>query len=67
MGFSEALGSQQRKWRREADVPVIVMSGYLNIRDEMEPLGFYYLQKPFSLAEMLNLVVRCIPHDPHSQ
>ena len=50
----------------EANVPVIVMSGYLDVRDEIEPLGFQYLQKPFSVAEILDLVVRFIPHDPPS-
>ena len=50
----------------EANVPVIVMSGYLDVRDEIEPLGFQYLQKPFSFAEILDLVVRLIPHDPPS-
>ena len=40
----------------EADVPVIVMSGYLTVRDEIKPLGLRYLRKPFSLAEMLDLV-----------
>lgn len=45
-----------------ADVPVIVMSGYLHVCEEIEPLGLSYLQKPFQIAELLlfaALLLRC--------
>lgn len=48
----------------KANVPVILLSGYLNVRDEIEPLGFSFLQKPLRLSEMLALAARLLPHDP---
>jgi DNA-binding response OmpR family regulator len=44
----------------QSNVPVIVMSGYFTVRDEVERLGFCYLQKPFGLSEILDLVSRLV-------
>jgi two-component system, OmpR family, alkaline phosphatase synthesis response regulator PhoP len=49
-----------------AGVPVIVMSGYLTVRDEIEGLGFNYVQKPFSMLDMVELVSRLLTREPSS-
>lgn len=50
----------------KASVPVIVMSGYLTVRDEIMPLGFSFLQKPFNLADLSDLINRLIRSEPPS-
>jgi hypothetical protein len=50
-GLLGGSGLRAAQMATEANVPVIVMSGYLTVRDEIEPLGLRYLQKPFILAE----------------
>jgi DNA-binding response OmpR family regulator len=65
-GLLGGSGLRAAQMATEANVPVIVMSGYLTVRDEIEPLGLRYLQKPFSLAEMLDLVSQLVPGGPPS-
>ncbi len=59
-GLLGGSGIKAPQMATAADVPVIVMSGYLHVREEIEPLGFSYLQKPFHLSEMLALVERLV-------
>ncbi len=63
-GLLGGTGIMAAQMATAANVPVIVMSGYLNVREEVEPLGFSFLQKPFRIAEMLDLVAHFIPGDP---
>jgi DNA-binding response OmpR family regulator len=63
-GLLGGTGIKAAQMAAQSDVPVIVMSGYLDVRDEIELLGFYYVQKPFGLSEMLDLVSRLIARDP---
>ena len=63
-GLLGGTGIEAAQMAARSNVPVIVMSGYLDVRDEIELLGFYYLQKPFGLSEMLDLVSRLIARDP---
>lgn len=46
-----------------ANVPVVVMSGYFDVRDEVESLQFTYVQKPFPFSEMIALVEQLVRHD----
>ena len=39
------------------------MSGYLSLRDEIEALGFFYVQKPFRMTDMADLVSRLLARD----
>ena len=63
-GLLGGTGITAAQMAAQSDVPVIVMSGYLDVRDEIELLGFYYVQKPFGLSEMLDLVSRLVALDP---
>jgi two-component system, OmpR family, response regulator VicR len=63
-GLLGGTGIAAAQMARDANVPVIAMSGYLDVREVIEPLGFSFLQKPFRLAEMLDLVARLIPGNP---
>ncbi|HEY2541202.1 MAG TPA: response regulator [Stellaceae bacterium] len=63
-GLLGGTGIKAAQMAAQSDVPVIVMSGYLDVRDEIELLGFYYVQKPFGLSEMLDLVSRLVARDP---
>ena len=63
-GLLGGTGITAAQMAAQSDVPVIVMSGYLDVRDEIERLGFYYVQKPFGLSEMLDLVGRLVARDP---
>jgi DNA-binding response OmpR family regulator len=65
-GLLGGTGIKAAEMAAQSKVPVIVMSGYLDVRDEVENLGFYYVQKPFSLSEMINLVRRLVASDPRS-
>lgn len=60
-GLLGGSGMKAAQMAAQSDVPVIVMSGYFNVQDEVERLGFCYLQKPFGLSEMLDLVSRLVP------
>jgi DNA-binding response OmpR family regulator len=57
-------GMKAAQMAAQSDVPVIVMSGYFNVQDEVERLGFSYLQKPFGTSQMLDLVCQLLPRDP---
>jgi DNA-binding response OmpR family regulator len=63
-GLLGGTGITAAQMAAQSNVPVIVMSGYLDVRDEIELLGFYYVQKPFGLSEMLDLVIRLVARDP---
>ena len=65
-GLLGGTGIRAAQLAAQANVPVIVMSGYLNVRDEIEHLGFCYLQKPFSLSELDALVAYFLACDPPS-
>ncbi|MFZ3236357.1 MAG: hypothetical protein WA417_20150 [Stellaceae bacterium] len=61
-GLLGGSGIKAAQMATAADVPVIVMSGYLHVCEEIEPLGLSYLQKPFQIAELLlfaALLLRC--------
>ncbi len=47
----------------EADVPVVVISGY-DVREEVEVLGFIFLPKPFGIAELSALAAKLLAPDP---
>ncbi len=57
-------GIEAAQMAARADVPVIVMSGHLTVQDEVECLGFSYVQKPFSFPDMLALVARLLRREP---
>ena len=59
-------GIKAAQMAAQSNVPVIVMSGYFDVRAEIERLGFFYVQKPFSLSEMLDLVSRLVARDSPS-
>ena len=63
-GLLGGTGITAAQMAARSNVPVIVMSGYLDVRDEIELLGFYYVQKPFGLSEMLDLVSRLVARHP---
>ena len=46
-----------------ANVPVVVMSGYFDVCDEVESLQFAYVQKPFPLSQMTELVKQLLSRD----
>ena len=58
-------GIKAAQMAAEADVPMIVMSGH-DVRDEVECLGFAYLQKPFGLADTADLISGLLTRDPPS-
>jgi DNA-binding response OmpR family regulator len=66
-GLLGGSGITAAQMAAKAGVPVIVMSGYLTARDEIEPLGFLYVQKPFRVTEMVDLVRRLLARDPPSE
>jgi two-component system, OmpR family, alkaline phosphatase synthesis response regulator PhoP len=63
-GLLGGTGMKAAQMAAQSKVSVVVISGYLDVRDEVESLGFYYVQKPFSLSEMVNLVSRLVSRDP---
>jgi two-component system, OmpR family, alkaline phosphatase synthesis response regulator PhoP len=62
-GLLGGTGITAAQMAATSNVPVIVMSGYFGIREEVEQLGFHYLQKPFGLSEVIDLVSRLVPRD----
>jgi DNA-binding response OmpR family regulator len=44
-------------------VPVIVTSGHLNICDQVKEAGYFYLRKPFTPSEVLNLASMALGTD----
>ena len=63
-GLLGGTGVNAANMAANAGVPVIVMSGYFTARDEIERLGFCYMQKPFRMSEMADLVSRLLARDP---
>jgi DNA-binding response OmpR family regulator len=59
-------GLQAAQMAAEAKVPVIVTSGYLDVGDEVERLGFIFVEKPFRVTEMLALAAQVRGCDPPS-
>lgn len=59
-GLLGGSGIKAAQQAAAANVPVIVISGYLDVREEVERLRFTYLQKPFHLSEMLALVEQLV-------
>lgn len=62
-GLLGGSGMKAAQMAAAANVPVIVMSGYLDVRDQVERLKFTYLQKPFHLSEIIELVERLVRRD----
>jgi DNA-binding response OmpR family regulator len=46
-------GMQAAQMAAAAKVPVVVMSGHIDVREQVEAFGFIFLQKPFRIAELL--------------
>jgi DNA-binding response OmpR family regulator len=62
-GLLGGSGINAAQMAAAADVPVVVMSGYFDVRDEVERLQFTYVQKPFHLSEMIAVVERLLRRD----
>ncbi|HEY2541201.1 MAG TPA: hypothetical protein VGI28_17155 [Stellaceae bacterium] len=54
---------QAAQMAAEAKVPVVI-SGHLDVREEVEALGFIFLPKPFRIAEWSTVAAELVGCDP---
>lgn len=49
------VGLEAAKIASEKNVPVIVTSGHRNIFERVKKAGYFYLMKPFTISELLDM------------
>jgi len=57
------IGLEAAHIASESNVPVIVISGHFNVADRVRDAGYFWLRKPFTPAEVLNLASMALGAD----
>ena len=63
-GLIDGSGIEAAQMAAEAKVPVVVTSGHLGVREEVEALGFLFLQKPFRPSQVFNAIEHALGQLP---